>query len=209
MIIQCKSCTRKYIVVDNSIPKDGRKVQCGYCSVTWHQMPFSKPSTSINRNKFSQKKFKTEKDLPIESIKASDGKNYRFLGKQWAEVLPSGKTGLFAKKIISKELNKITGRVEKRKKIREVNPSSEHLSDEISLPDKYVSKKNLGFFGYTFLVIIIGIFLIGAFKFYKEYVLNYYPDLEYLYIILDQQLEYIAETFRNLVVIINDLINSY
>ncbi len=202
MIIQCKSCTRKYIVVDNSIPKNGRKVQCGYCSMTWHQMPFLKPSASI-------KKSKTEKNLSPESVKASDGKTYRFLGNQWAELLPSGKTGLFAKKTISKELNKITGRVGKRKKIKEVNPSSEHLSDEISLPDKYVEKKSLGFFGYTFLIIIIGIFLIGVFKFYKENVLNYYPDLEYIYFILDQQLEYIVETFKNLVVIINDLINSY
>ena len=39
MIIQCKSCSRKFIVKDNDIPKSGRMVQCGYCSVTWHQMP--------------------------------------------------------------------------------------------------------------------------------------------------------------------------
>ena len=39
MIIQCESCSRKFIVKDADIPKEGRNVQCGYCSVTWHQMP--------------------------------------------------------------------------------------------------------------------------------------------------------------------------
>ena len=38
MIIQCESCSRKFIVKDSDIPKEGRTVQCGYCSVTWHQM---------------------------------------------------------------------------------------------------------------------------------------------------------------------------
>ena len=37
MIIQCGSCSRKFIVKDIDIPVKGRMVQCGYCSVTWHQ----------------------------------------------------------------------------------------------------------------------------------------------------------------------------
>ena len=39
MIIQCQSCSRKFIVKDSDIPKEGRTVQCSYCSVNWHQMP--------------------------------------------------------------------------------------------------------------------------------------------------------------------------
>ena len=39
MIIQCESCSRKFIVKDQDIPEEGRTVQCGYCSVTWHEMP--------------------------------------------------------------------------------------------------------------------------------------------------------------------------
>ena len=44
MIIQCESCSRKFVVKDNDIPKEGRTVQCGYCSVTWHQMPALAPT---------------------------------------------------------------------------------------------------------------------------------------------------------------------
>ena len=85
MIIQCESCSRKFVVKDEDIPPKGRMVQCGYCSVTWHQMPILVAS-SIAENK---------ENLSVESIKASDGKMYKFLGSQWAQLLPSGKTGLF------------------------------------------------------------------------------------------------------------------
>ena len=41
MIIQCESCSKKFIVKDSDIPKEGRNVQCGYCSSTWLQKPLS------------------------------------------------------------------------------------------------------------------------------------------------------------------------
>ena len=114
MIIQCENCSRKFFVKDSEISDKGRMVQCGYCSVTWHQMP---STTTIK----TEKKIKTTKpiiekdDSPsVDSIKASDGKTYKFLGTQWAELLPSGKTGLFARKKISKELDELTGRKERK-----------------------------------------------------------------------------------------------
>ena len=63
-----------------------------------------------------EKKASIEKSLSVDAIKAADGKTYKFLGSQWAELLPSGKTGIFAKKKIGKELDKLTGR-----KIESVN----------------------------------------------------------------------------------------
>ena len=159
MIIQCRSCSRKFIVKDSDIPKEGRSVQCGYCSVTWLQKPFSvskKPIKLTKENKTSQKK----EDLSVDAIKASDGKTYKFLGSQWAQLLPSGKTGLFAKKKIGKELDKITGRKienisenEIKKKKKEVDPSSQEMGGE-RLPDIYRSNDGIGFFGFIFLASI-------------------------------------------------------
>ena len=126
MIIQCQNCSRKFVVKDQDIPGSGRNVQCGYCSAVWHQIPSSKESKKIKTEKtvLEKKEF-----LSVDAIKASDGKTYKFLGSQWAELLPSGKTRLFAKKKIGQELDKITGRkrtktIKKRKKLEEVNPSS-------------------------------------------------------------------------------------
>ena len=104
MIIQCQSCSRKFAVRDQDIPKKGRTVQCGYCSVTWHQMPIytsNKVSKQVSKEQVIKK---STEDLSVEAIKASDGKTYKFLGSQWAQLLPSGKTGLFAKKKLVESL---------------------------------------------------------------------------------------------------------
>ena len=150
MIIQCESCSRKFIAKDSDIPKEGRMVQCGYCSVTWHQMPASAPTKVLRQENINEPTKEIDEGLSVDKIKASDGKTYKFLGSQWAQLLPSGKTGLFAKKKIGKELDKLTGRkresiVQKRqKKIREfkinsiektIDPSSGSLDNRKQVLD--------------------------------------------------------------------------
>ena len=213
MIIQCESCSKKFIVKDSDIPKEGRNVQCGYCSFTWHQKSTSTQDKPIKLTKIAKPSKKTNESLSVDAIKASDGKIYKFLGSQWAELLPSGKTGLFARKKIGKELDKITGReIEKtseKKRKRELDPSTESISRSEKLPDIYEPREGLGFFGYIFLIIIVGFSLVGILKTFEDDLLNYYPESNYIYELLDIQLEYLAESVRNIIVIINDLINSY
>ena len=214
MIIQCESCSRKFVVRDADIPKSGRTVQCGYCSVTWHQMPTALP-VKISSKKSTKVLEEKVKNKLVDTIKASGGKNYKFLGKQWAELLPSGKTGLFAKKIISQELNKIIGRKEIKttkkikKKTGELSPFSERIDSGKKLPDIYKPKDGLGFFGYIFLIIIIGFSLIGVLKTFESYLLNYFPESESIFIFLDEQLEYFIETSKNMITIIRDLFDTY
>tara|TARA_Y100000590_G_scaffold66220_1_gene71651 strand:- start:7 stop:654 length:648 start_codon:yes stop_codon:yes gene_type:complete len=215
MIVQCESCSRKFTVEDSVIPKKGRTVQCGYCSATWHQMPATKLTKTIKKTNVTQTIKEIDDSPSVDNIKASDGKTYRFLGSQWAELLPSGKTGLFARKKISQELDEITGRKEKktvkkkRKKIEEVDPSLENLDNEKKVSEGNRSKQKLGFFGYVFLIIIIGFSIVGILKTFENDLLNYFPEIEYVYNLLDIQLEYLAETVKNMIVIINDLIGSY
>ena len=215
MIIQCESCSRKFIVKDSDIPKDGRTVQCGYCSVTWHQMPLTAPTRAIKKPQVPKPIIETEESPSVDSIKASDGKTYRFLGSQWAELLPSGKTGLFARKKISRELDKITGRKEKKvarkrkRQLDEVDPSSESLESEKKSPDLYKPKQGIGFFGYIFLLIIVGFSLVGVLKTFEDDLLNYFPKIEYIFELLEIQLDFLAESVKNIIVIIKDLTNSY
>ena len=215
MIIQCESCSRKFIVKDSDIPIDGRTVQCGYCSVTWHQMPLTAPTRTVKKPQVSKPIIESEESPSVDSIKASDGKTYRFLGSQWAELLPSGKTGLFARKKISRELDEISGRKEikitrkRKKKLEEVDPTSGGLDNERQLSDTYKSKQKLGFFGYIFLLIIIGFSVVGLLRTFENDLLNTFPQTEYIYELLDEQLEFLAESVKNIIVIISDLINSY
>ena len=201
-------------------------VQCGYCSVTWHQMPFSAQTKTIKQTNISEEPVEEiNEGLSVDKIMASDGKTYKFLGSQWAQLLPSGKTGLFAKRKIGKELDKLTGRkkestVKKRqKKIKEVeidtiqkiiDPSSETLDDnEKQIPDIDESKKGLGFFGYIFLLIIIGFSFVGILKTFENDLINYIPEIEYIFELLDEQLEYVSESIKNIIILIQDLIDSY
>ncbi len=207
MIINCKNCSRKFVVRDQDIPSEGRMVQCGYCSRTWHQMPNIIKLTKVKKQEITNK---TINDSPsVDSMKASDGKTYKFLGSQWAELLPSGKTGLFARKKISKELDQITGRKTKKSKKRKqqknltVDPSKERL------PEIYKPKQSMGFFGYVFLLIIIGFSLVGILKTFENDLINYFPEIEYFFELLDEQLEYVAESIKNMIVLIIDLMNSY
>ena len=215
MIIQCKSCSRKFAVKDSDIPKEGRMVQCGYCSVTWHQMP-AEITTIPKKQKIIKSLVDESDDSPsVDSIKASDGKTYRFLGSQWAELLPSGKTGLFARKKISQELDEVTGRKErkiskkKKKRIEEVDPSAGFSENEKKLPDVYKPKQGLGFFGYIFLIFIVGFSIVGVLKTFEQDLLNYFPEVNYIFTLLNTQLEFLAESVKNIIVIISDLINSY
>ena len=233
MIIQCESCSKKFIAKDSDIPKEGRMVQCGYCSVTWHQMPVLESTKILERANINEPTEVIDEGLSVDKIKASDGKTYKFLGSQWAQLLPSGKTGLFAKKKIGKELDKLTGRkresiVQKRqKKIREfkidsiekkidpssiektIDPSSESLDNENQVPDIDKPKHGLGFLGYIFLLIIIGFSIVGILKTFENDLLSYFPETEYIFKLLDEQSTYVSETVKNMIVIVNDLISSY
>jgi len=215
MIIQCESCSKKFVVKDSDIPEEGRNVQCGYCSVTWHQMPVTTPTRAVKKPQISKPVVESDESPSVDSIKASNGKTYRFLGSQWAELLPSGKTGLFARKKISRELDEITGRKEikvtrkRKKKLEEVDPSSGGLDSEKQLSDTYKPKQGLGFFGYIFLLIIIGFSVVGILRTFENDLLNTFPQTEYIYELLDEQLEFLAESVKNIIVIINDLVDSY
>ena len=42
MILECKSCQKKFVVPDSAIPAAGRLVQCSSCGNKWTQFPVTK-----------------------------------------------------------------------------------------------------------------------------------------------------------------------
>ena len=205
MIIQCENCSRKFQVKDEDIPKEGRMVQCSNCSQEWLQAPVKIQSSTT-----------PDKDKKISKMEfeASDGRVYRFMGSQWAEVLRSGKTGLLAKRTIGAELNRRAGiakpkksgkRVKKTEEMeiesisKIINPSSEQIDSENQ------QKGGLGFFGYIILLTVITLSVVGILKTFQNELIMYFPETEYIF----DKGEYIFESMGYIITIIKDLIMSY
>ena len=190
MIIECKNCLKKFTVRDSDIPTQGRTVQCGSCSTQWLQIPIA-PSVTTGNLDVDE----VHQDLSKNEFIASDGKNYRFLGNQWAEVLPLGKAGRLARKKISKELNKLAG-IKQVKKSRTINKStqSENQYQE--------TERGMGIFSFLIVSIIFVAAIILALDTFKHQLIPFFPNL-------DNYLLYIFETLNNIYIIIKDLINNY
>ena len=210
MIIQCENCSKKFQVKDEDIPKKGRMVQCSNCSQKWFQAPATITPTKIKSSALPD----VNKKVSKMEFEASDGRVYRFMGSQWAEVLRSGKTGLLAKRTIGAELNRRAGIVKpkksrkKEKKIREmeiesiskiIDPSSEQLDSDDQ------QKKGLGFFGYTIILTIITLSIVGVLKTFQNELIMYFPEIEYIF----DKGENIFESMGYIITIITDLIKSY
>ena len=192
MIIECKNCLKKFTLRDSDIPIQGRTVQCGSCSSQWLQMPIAPSVTTGNLNVDEVKQ-----DLSKNEFIASDGKNYRFLGNQWAEVLPVGKAGRLARKKISKELNKLAG-IKQVKKSRTINQTAQSANQY----QEAETERGMGIFSFLIVLIIFVAAVILALDTFKHQLIPFFPNLE-------NYLLYIFETLNNIYIIIKDLINNY
>ena len=205
MIIQCGNCSRKFSVKDEDIPKDGRMVQCSNCSQKWFQTPI-KIQSSIKSD--------IDENVSKTQFEASDGRTYKFMGSQWAELLRSGKTGLVAKRTIAAELNRLAGIAKPKKSRKRVKKTEEveiesiskiidPSSEQIDSDDQ--QKKGLGFFSYIILLTIITLSIIGILKTFQNELIMYFPETEYIF----DKGENIFESMGYIITIIKDLIKSY
>ena len=205
MIIQCGNCSRKFSVKDEDIPKEGRMVQCSNCSQKWFQAPI-KIQSSIKSD--------IDENVSKTQFEASDGRTYKFMGSQWAELLRSGKTGLVAKRTIAAELNRLAGIAKPKKSRKRVKKTEEveiesitkiidPSSEQIDSDDQ--QKKGLGFFSYIILLTVITLSIIGILKTFQNELIMYFPETEYIF----DKGENIFESMGYLITMIKDLIKSY
>ena len=205
MIIQCGNCSKKFSVKDEDIPEEGRMVQCSNCSQKWFQAPI-KIQSSIKSD--------IDENVSKTQFEASDGRTYKFMGSQWAELLRSGKTGLVAKRTIAAELNRLAGIAKPKKSRKRVKKTEEveiesitkiidPSSEQIDSDDQ--QKKGLGFFGYIILLTIITLSIIGILKTFQNELIMYFPETEYIF----DKGENIFESMGYIITMIKDLIKSY
>ena len=140
----------------------------------------------------------SSQDLSKNEFIASDGKKYKFLGSQWAQMLPSGKSGKLARKKISQELNKLAGKEQIKVKVNKTIQKSNQSVNQ------YQEKQNNGMGIFSFLIVLV-IFVAATILFldtFKHQLIPFFPDL-------DSYLVYVFETLNNIYIILKDLFNNY
>ena len=154
MILECKSCQKKFLVPDNAIPSSGRLVQCSSCGNKWTQYP--------------EKKIIQPKKIDLQPKKISD-----------KQIINTKKNKVIVKK---KKITKKTGPsiysreyLEKKHgiKIGEGFQKKTQQGKNVSIESAY-----FGFYSYLFLTLIGISFLLGILNLTEDIIIFYFPFLE-------------------------------
>ncbi|MAH89843.1 MAG: hypothetical protein CMI78_01140 [Candidatus Pelagibacter sp.] len=180
MILECKSCQKKFIVPDNAIPSTGRLVQCSSCGNKWTQFPVSKKitktKTSTTKEKLVQTKVKKEK--PFSELEKKKKKVKK-------RISPS---------IYSKEY------LEKKHGIK---IGDEHSSNNKKILNTNTAKPSyFGFYSYLIIILIFAALFFGLLNLTKEILIFHFPFLQpYIYNLF--------ENINNFKIILMDTFNFY
>ncbi len=169
MILECKSCQKKFIVPDNAITSAGRLVQCSSCGNKWTQFPIKNQFVSKSKKVQTQTKKEIKSFVQIEKKKKKIKK----------------KTG---PSIYSKEY------LEKKHGIK-IDEKS--LRDKKVKIDKSASKSYFGFYSFLTIFIITILFLIGILNLTKEIIIFNFPFTEIYIEYLFENLNYFRILFRD------------
>ena len=106
MIIECKSCDKKFNVPDNAIPATGRLVQCSNCGNKWTQYPLKTDKRKISSlpSVIAQKKIVKKSQIKKKKTKTKSGPTIyssEYLEKKHGIKINQGDN----KKIINKNNN--------------------------------------------------------------------------------------------------------
>ena len=149
MILECKSCQKKFIVPDSAITSNGRLVQCSSCGNKWTQFPIKKKS--ITKPKIFSTKVQNEKI--VSSIKKKKKQLKKKIG-------PS----IYSKEYLEKKHGiKIDGNNPKNRKSTAVTKAQ---------------KSYFGFYSYLILFIVFTLFLLGVLNLTKEVLIFNFPFTE-------------------------------
>ena len=168
MILECKSCNKKFVVPDNAITSTGRLVQCSSCGNKWTQFPIKKKAE--NKPGVIATKIKKEETFnpPVEKKK-----------KVKKRTGPS----IYSKEYLAKKHGI---------KIGENNLKASKIKSE-----KNYSQSNFGFYSFLIVFIIFILSFIGILNLTKEIVIYNFPFTENFIEILFENLNNFIVLFKD------------
>ena len=158
MIIQCKSCDKKFNVPASAITADGRLVQCSSCGNQWTQYPLKtkpKPIKPVSTSAEVKPKKKVDKRKgPVPYSK-------EYMQQKWGTSVQS-----YA---VQKGLSKNPKALQKAKTPKKIQKQKSAQVTE---------RPGFGFFNYIITYSVIFIFLVGILKFERGRLGRKFPALE-------------------------------
>ena len=160
MIIQCKSCDKKFNVPDAAIVAGGRLVQCSSCGNQWTQYPIktksvaTQPYLTPTKTDSPKKKTSKKKSSPIPYSK-------EYMQEKWGTSVQS-----YA---VQKGLSKSSKTLAKAKISKKTQKQKSAQVTE---------RPGFGFFNYIITYSVIFTFLVGILKFERDRLGRKFPALE-------------------------------
>ena len=186
MILECKSCQKKFVVPDNAIPAAGRLVQCSSCGNKWTQFPVTKKVIKKLITPTAKKEIieKTIKVQPkFKEVKTLD-------------------TGVKKKKKIKKRTGPSIYSKEYLEKKHGINIDENYKNTSKDKSNKKVSQSYFGFYSYLIVFLFAVTSMIGLLNLTKEIIIYNFP-------FTGVYIEYLFENLNNFGILFRDTFNLY
>ena len=158
MIIQCKSCDKKFNVPDSAITAAGRLVQCSSCGNQWTQYPLKTKPRPI---KLVSTPVKVKPKKKVDKRKGPVPYSKEYMQQKWGTSVQS-----YA---VQKGLSKSPKALPKAKTPKKIQKQKSTQVTE---------RPGFGFFNYIITYSVIFIFLVGILKFERGRLGRKFPALE-------------------------------
>ena len=170
MILNCNSCSKKFVIPDDAITSSGRLVQCGSCGNKWKQFPIKKinqsQSVSIKQKSLS----KSQKILPK---KQGIKKSKKIVNRKSREI------NLYSPEYLAKK-------------------HGIKLNENVNVT-KSVNKVTYGFYNYLILFLFIIIVLSRGLYFFQDFVVQKLPFTEFYIDYFFESIKNMFEIWKNLI----------
>ena len=170
MILNCNSCSKKFVVPDKAITASGRLVQCGSCGNKWKQFP-------INENQQTELSTKVEKKSPNQQTTPQKRQKPK-RAKKNASRKPR-EIDLYSPEYLAKK-------------------HGINLSESLETP-KVRKKVSFGFYGSFIISIVLLIIVSRSLYFFQDYIIEKLPVTEFYLEYFFESVRNLFEIWKNLI----------
>tara|TARA_B100001057_G_C22847555_1_gene949667 strand:+ start:46 stop:612 length:567 start_codon:yes stop_codon:yes gene_type:complete len=186
MILECKSCQKKFIVPDSAITNAGRLVQCSACGNKWTQFPVTKKAIKETIN-FPAKNEALKKAAKLPP-KIQKEKNFNTPEKKKKIVKKKSGPSIYSKEYLEKKHG--------------IKIDRNNLKASKNKSEKKTSHSYFGFYSYLIVFLFTIISMIGILNLTKEIIIFNFPFTE-------TYIEYLFENLNNFGILFRDTFYLY